>query len=188
MIKFLSVDGSTSCTGIAYFEYNPEVETPVICHNVFSVKSSPRKSDIVFSKTARMFSKLIEQFEQFNDIQFDCVVFENYAFNGTAVTQLAELNGLLKNYFVLKNVPIVTLAPKTVKKVVAGNGNSKKEVVRQAVELLPFLTGKVLNNFDESDAVAVGYAYIKILQNPALLPQKKIKKPPVRKPLCPTQS
>lgn len=188
MIRFLSIDGSTSCTGIAYFEYEPAAETPVICHNIFSVKASPRKADIVFSKTSRMFSKIVEQLEQFNNIEFNCVVFENYAFSGTAVTQLAELNGLLKNYFVLKNIPIITLAPKTVKKIVAGSGNSKKEGVRQAVQLLPFLTGKVLNNFDESDAVAVGYAYIKILQNPLLLPAKKVKKPVVKKVLCPTQS
>ena len=88
------------------------------------------------------------------------VVFENYAFNGNRVTQLAELNGVLKYNFTLENKVIELVAPATIKLKVTGHGRGSKDNVRKSIINLDLFKGIKFKNNDESDSAAVGYTYI----------------------------
>lgn len=91
----------------------------------------------------------------------DVVVFENYAFNGNRVTQLAELNGVLKYNFTLeKNKVIELVAPATIKLKVTGHGRGSKDNVRKSIINLDLFKDIKFKNNDESDSAAVGYTYI----------------------------
>ena len=90
----------------------------------------------------------------------DEVVFENYAFNGNRVTQLAELNGLLKYNFTLNGTPISLLSPKTIKLKVSGSGNNSKDAVRKSLKNHDIFKETTFKNNDESDSAAIGFTYI----------------------------
>lgn len=90
----------------------------------------------------------------------DEVVFENYAFNGNRVTQLAELNGLLKYNFTLNDTPISLLSPKTIKLKVSGSGNNSKDAVRKSLKNHDIFKETTFKNNDESDSAAIGFTYI----------------------------
>ena len=117
--------------------------------------SSSKKN--IYSRFAVIHGKFLE-LDLYTD--FDIVVFENYAFNGNRVTQLAELNGLLKYNYYLNGVPIEVIAPNTVKKIVTDNGHAKKDVVRKSIQKKEEFKNVKIKNNDESDSLAVGYAYI----------------------------
>lgn len=172
----LSIDGSTSCTGLTVYEYEQETKTAKYLETI-SFKTSLKKTDITFSKIYRMSQGVTSILDNLL-IKYsiiDVAVFENYAFSGTAVTQLAELNGVLKNYLYSKSIPIQLVAPKAVKKIATGNGNADKELVKTSMES-KFNT--VFKNTDESDSAAVGFTYMQYLSYPSLIPIKKPKKKP----------
>jgi crossover junction endodeoxyribonuclease RuvC len=152
-VKIVSLDVSSTCTG--YSSFSIDLINRSFEHIETGSISSSKKN--IYSRFAVIHGKFLE-LDLYTD--FDIVVFENYAFNGNRVTQLAELNGLLKYNYYLNGVPIEVIAPNTVKKIVTDNGHAKKDVVRKSIqEKEEFKNVKIKNN-DESDSLAVGYAYI----------------------------
>lgn len=150
---FVSLDVSTTCTGYSKFTMNSETK-----------EFTYEKTDSIKAKDKDIYRRFntmhvaFETLELYTDCDF--VVFEDYAFNGNRVTQLAEMNGLLKYNYTMNGKPIKTIAPSSIKKWVTGFGRGSKDLVRKAIsERDDFKHVKFKNN-DESDSVAVGLAYI----------------------------
>lgn len=78
---------------------------------------------------------------------------ENYGFSGHKLTMQADLGGSMKTqvYIGLKTVPILIPA-KSVRKYLINDATKDKKMVRDFLESCGY-TG--INNFDESDALAV---------------------------------
>lgn len=100
-------------------------------------------------------------------IKPDVVVLESFftqSFKGTTV--IPEVRGIIKlAVYQQKNVRLIEVAPGTVKKVVTGSGNSKKEDVREAVNKI-YENSPILRNLsnDAIDAIAIGITGIKKLE------------------------
>ena len=88
-VKIVSLDVSSTCTG--YSSFSIDLINRSFEHIETGSISSSKKN--IYSRFAVIHGKFLE-LDLYTD--FDIVVFENYAFNGNRVTQLAELNGLLK--------------------------------------------------------------------------------------------
>lgn len=63
------------------------------------------------------------------------VVLEGYAYNGrsNSVAQIGELGGVIRLLLYQNNFNYVVMAPKAMKKHVAGNGNATKEDIKRAI-------------------------------------------------------
>lgn len=152
-LKIISLDASSSCTGYSQFILN--FDTSSISHvKTASVKSSKKE----------LYARILhidKYFESENLYGWcDVAIFENYAFKGNRITQLAELNGILKYNFYINNKKIEVIAPNSIKKLVTGNGHAKKDVVKDFLLNLDLFKNLEFKNNDESDSLAVGYAYI----------------------------
>ena len=158
ILKILSIDASSTCTGYTKYELN--TQTNSIKHILTSSIKASNKNIYI------RYDIIHKEFIKYGLYTWpDVVVFENYAFNGNKVTQLAELNGVLKYNFTLNNVLIQTVAPTTIKAKVSGSGRSNKPEVRKALNNLDLFKDYKFNNNDESDSAAVGYTYIiKVLE------------------------
>lgn len=154
--KILSLDMSSTCTGYSKFEYNLETKDFKLVE-VSSIKP----------KGTSLYQRIENLHNTFNLKELytwpDEVVFENYSFAGNRVSQLAELNGIIKFQYHLNTVPIEVIAPTTIKKQVTGSGRAKKDEVRKALAEVDELRTATPKNHDESDSMAVGYSYIKKL-------------------------
>ena len=153
-IKLIAIDASSTCTGYSSFSVNLLDHTFI--HLETNSISSSKKN--IYARYEVIHNKFIELGLYSN---YDIVVFENYAFNGNRVTQLAELNGLLKYNYYLNSVPIEIIAPNTIKKLVTDHGHASKDKVRKSILEKSELKNVKLKNNDESDSLAVGYSYIK---------------------------
>lgn len=152
-IKIISLDASSTCT--AYSTFSVDLLNQSFDHITTGSISSSKKN--IYARFEVIHNKFTE-LELYTN--YDIVVFENYAFNGNRVSQLAELNGLLKYNYYLNNIPIEVVAPNTVKKFVTGHGHANKDKVRASIlEKKEFLHLKIKNK-DESDSLGVGYTYI----------------------------
>lgn len=150
-MKILSLDVSSSCTGYARFEV---IDKKITLEEVGSIKA---KGSSLYERI-----KFIQDnFEKIGLFDWpELVVFEDYAFKGNRVTQLAEVNSVFKWKYFQEGIPFDTIAPASVKKLVTGNGRADKKQVQESVRSLPLFSGVTFNNADESDAAAVGYGYI----------------------------
>lgn len=72
---------------------------------------------------------------------------------------LLKFHGFLIGYFIDYN--IVYYPPKTIKKLITGNGNANKEDIRKVLEMKYQID---FNNYDESDSLAV-FEYYRIINN-----------------------
>ena len=100
-------------------------------------------------------------------IKPDVVVLESFftqSFKGTTI--IPEVRGIIKlAVYQQKTVQLIEVAPGTVKKVVTGSGNAKKEDVREAINKIynnsPMLKG--ISN-DAIDAIAIGITGIRKME------------------------
>ena len=89
ILKILSIDASSTCTG--YTKYTLNTDNKVIKH--LSTDSITAKEKNIYQRFNTIHNSMLkDKLYSWPDV----VVFENYAFNGNRVTQLAELNGVLK--------------------------------------------------------------------------------------------
>lgn len=161
MTKYLCLDISLTSTGCAVISLRSDGKWDVL--DVRTLKSgNPRSySDPICRKYSivESLSSVLDTVEVYKDISF--VVIEGYAFlaNGR-ITDLAELTGLIKEELVInRGLQLCIIPPASVKKMVTGKGNAKKEVVRERVYDYIHNQSVSFKNNDESDAVAVGIAY-----------------------------
>lgn len=162
-INLLALDASTRCTG--YSQFHVDFDAGTFSHVLTdSIKSSKKE---LYSRF-EIIDKSLRSSSLYS--WADTVVFENYAFKGNRIAQLAELNGVLKYQFFLSDTDIEILAPNTIKKLVTGHGHAKKPVVALSLSEVDEFKHIEFKNEDESDSLAVGYAFIlKTLQEKELL-------------------
>ncbi len=160
-----AIDPSIACTGVA----------------IIRVEDYANKKFKILSKTSLLVPKSIknrwdrkeaarELFEfwmkhQIDDVDF--AIFENYSYGSVGhLADLGEFGGMLKHYLWLNKKKFDMLAPSTIKKIVAGHGFAEKSAVADGIKkFITNITDISFNNFDETDAVAVGIAYLLNLEN-----------------------
>lgn len=158
-VKILALDASSTCTGFSKFIYDPTNKT----YEHITTNSIKAKEKDIYKRFHTMHTSFITQ-ELYS--WPDEVVFENYAFNGNRVTQLAELNGLLKYNFSLNDIPMSLLSPKTIKLKISGSGNNSKDSVRKSLKNHDIFKEVDFKNHDESDSAAIGLTRIlKLLED-----------------------
>lgn len=149
----LSLDVSSTCTGYTFFEKKTK-----------SSKYKHTQTNSIKAKDKNIYQRFNTIHQHFLDNNLytkpTLVVFENYAFGGNRVTQLAELNGLLKYFYTLNGIPIEVIAPTSIKKYVTGNGRCKKEDIRNTIKQSSEYKHITFKNLDESDSFAVGLGFI----------------------------
>ena len=152
-LKILALDASSTCTGFSKFLYDETTKN----YEFLGTSNIKATDKDIYKRFHTIHTSFVTQglYEW-----PDQVVFENYAFNGNRVTQLAELNGLLKYNFTLNNTPISLLSPKTIKLKVSGSGNNSKDAVRKSLKNHDIFKETTFKNNDESDSAAIGFTYI----------------------------
>lgn len=158
MAIYTGIDASIACTAVATVE---------MCNdgtfNLIDKKSIvPSKKLKGFDKkyeVSYLFKFIMENIPAFKDTSF--VVFENYSYGSPGhLADLGELTGLLKNVLKEKDKDFFVIAPTTVKKLIVGKGNAKKDEVKNSLsKFLNNFDSIDFNNYDESDACAVAIAY-----------------------------
>jgi len=78
--------------------------------------------------------------------------------NAKTTRILSEIIGAIKLTIILDNKVYDEVHPKTMKKVITGNGNADKEMVKKVI-IKKFKKKKDIS-YDESDAIGLGYTYI----------------------------
>ena len=162
-VKFCAIDPSIACTGLAILEMNDDSTFTLVDKVSLSTKKTKyrerwdKKVDML-----SMFKFYLK--DKIGDISF--FVFENYSYGSPGhLADLGELGGLFKLYLHEHKKSFDVIAPTSVKKKVTGKGRASKEEVQEGV--LDFIVNNeaiVWNNFDESDAVAVGISYALIMK------------------------
>lgn len=141
----LALDLSLVNTGLCIFEENG---TPV---KVFSVSTNSKHELKERLKTiADCFVQVKKQYE------IGTVVLERgFTAHNLATQQLFRVHGIA-NLIFYKSEQIY-YPPSTIKKIITGSGKADKAEVRKVIsEKWPELK---IENFDQSDAVAIGYSY-----------------------------
>ena len=150
-VKVLSLDISSTCTGYTKFIVNGNTTKHVETSHI-----KPKGKD--------MYTRLIGLDQSMKELGLyewpDICVIEGYAFAGSKLSHLAEINGVFKYNLTLNNVPFTTVAPTAVKKQITGNGRAKKEEVRETLKNFSMLNNINFLNEDESDSCAVGLSFI----------------------------
>ncbi|GIU69807.1 MAG: hypothetical protein KatS3mg002_1043 [Candidatus Woesearchaeota archaeon] len=146
-MKIIGIDLSLSNTGISYFENKK------LC-DVFSIDTKKIKKD-QFCRMFYLTDKIKNYIFEKNP---DIIVFESgfYRYN-TSTEVLYRLQGML--FYNIKEYNFIFYSPSTIKKIITGKGNSKKEEVYRIIKnKFPEIE---INNLDESDAIAIGLTFIK---------------------------
>lgn len=154
-MKVLGLDISSTCTGVSKLIWNEETD------NIELVEVTHIKPKTTLNLYQRL--KVID--EQMLERGFydwaDLIVIEGFAYAGTAVVQLAQVNGVVRYQLSLRDKEFCDIAPTSVKKLITGNGRAKKPEVRAYLKNIPLFEGVDFKNDDESDSAAIAYAHIK---------------------------
>lgn len=156
-IKFCAIDPSIACTALTILQHVEGDKFEVVDKVSLNTKGV---------KYPSRWAKKIAMYDMFRfwlntrieDISF--FVIENYSYGSAGhLADLGELNGMFKYYIWKHDKAIDVIAPASVKKIITGDGRSKKDVV--AKEVVKFISNTIINfnNTDESDSAAIGIAY-----------------------------
>lgn len=194
MVSFVAIDPSITSTGITALEVTESGKIKVIDiktirpkQNFKKVKEHETTNDLRLIKKIEayeIFVWITENLSAYKDAAF--FVFENYSYAGTGhLADLGEMNGMFKMHIRrVLNKPIDVVAPTSVKKAITGQGGpttTKKMVQESLAKFIENYDEIKWNNFDESDAVAVGVTYALQMgaikdPNKIAAPIKKVKK------------
>lgn len=150
----LSMDLSLSSPAFAVLEVKPK-ELNVI--HLSHIKTASKKSHGY--RLFQIYNHLKEILEEYGD-SISYVISEKGFSRHQRTTQiLFMVHGVSRMLCHQYGFEVIEITPTTVKKHVAGNGKANKDQVADAVQ--GFISHYVLfKNDDESDAVAVGVAYL----------------------------
>lgn len=194
MVSFVAIDPSITSTGITALEVTESGKIKVIDIKTIRPKQKFKKvkehettNDLRLIKKIEayeIFVWITENLSAYKDAAF--FVFENYSYAGTGhLADLGEMNGMFKMHIRrVLNKPIDVVAPTSVKKAITGQGGpttTKKMVQESLAKFIENYDEIKWNNFDESDAVAVGVTYALQMgaikdPNKIAAPIKKVKK------------
>lgn len=180
----LAIDASLSCTGLAILKIVDTTNFQFELVALNSIKVPQKKTDSKFQRKIDIrdvFHYFVQQYVHL----IDFAVFENYAFAGNGhLCDIAEVTGLMKLVLHTADIPFAAIAPKSVKKVITGNGNASKTNVKEDLRnyLVNYDSIKP-RSLDESDAIAIGVSYaINLLKSLDNEPnENQVEDRPVRK-------
>jgi len=149
-MSMLAIDGALKHSGISYRRND----------DIIFYTLDFKGSDVVYelSELYRHFALLKEK----EDITH--IIREGLAFGyaNWACTRLSEVSGVVRA--AMYPIPIVDVAPKTVKKIITGKGTASKQDVMIAIQEL---LGIETTNDNEADAIAImliGEAYMELCE------------------------
>jgi len=142
-----ALDISLSNTGIAIF--TPEGKF-VECSSIDTTKEKDLRGKLII--IANEYIKFIKEYTP------SVVVMEQSFTRYNISTQMIFRCVGLTNY-IFSSYEQISIPSTTIKKILTGKGNAKKEEVRKYV--LKICPDIKFNNLDESDAVAIGIAYFR---------------------------
>ena len=154
-MTIIALDLSLSCVGVAVFEDTGNGEVFPLSVESISTKGikggHPEK--LVF--IANRLSRLREKYDP------SIIAYERgFSRFNNSTQAIFMVVGIMK--YTYCGIEQVSYPPSTIKKSIAGKGNVKKDVLRDAVlEMYPEV---IFANTDESDAFAVGLHHIKIVK------------------------
>lgn len=147
--SIIGVDISYSSTGIAW-EEGGVVKTTTI-----SVTKEKQSDALIGNILAcRAWVDKFDNFLAHNSLYNSILYVEDYAFGakGSAVTAMAELGGLSRNWFIESDIKFVLVGVGENKKFLTGKGNAKKDMMLKEVYKR---YGIDVNTNDEADAVSL---------------------------------
>ena len=124
MSKIMGVDPSLTATGFYV------LDTDILTNNIYGEIKSNEKG----------IKRLLEIEEKIEDelfIKIDLVVMERYIYFPTSGASIGniELGAILKRLFYKQEIPLILVAPTTLKKFITGSGKSpKNEILKRAYQ------------------------------------------------------
>jgi len=142
----LALDLALSSTGATVFSNDAKI-IEILSVETKSEKTHQAKLNLI----ANFLLNLKEKYS------FEKIIFERGFYRFAASTQACYKTCGVAQY-IFWDIFQIFYPPMTVKKVVGGKGNMKKDELREIIEKK---YGVVFKNFDESDSCAVGLCYFK---------------------------
>lgn len=154
MYSMVSIDSSTTCTGIAYFE-NGELKK----HGIIDLK----KDRQVEHRTSEMGLRIMKNLEALSP---DMVVIERPAGhnNPEILRKLTTLVGMVRGWCIWHNLEYVEVRPTEWRKVLGfkqGRGIKRDEEKQQSIDYALATYGVEVKTDDEADAICIGTAMLK---------------------------
>ena len=145
-IAFIGIDRSLSATGVALVKNNKCIESFEICGKEYG-------GDRLYNLGISILNTVLKYKIKYTDI---IVIMEDYAFgaNSRSVTGIAEIEGVLRFLFKIKNIDYIHISPTSLKKYITGSGASKKDMMVMFV-LKKFGIQASSNN--TADAISLAY-------------------------------
>lgn len=140
-----ALDISMSSTGVAIFKNMKLID-------VFHISTNPK--ELIQERLCEIANVLFEYKEKYPP--FTIVMERGFTRFNTATQVIYRVVGLVNYLFA--NCEQIYIAPKKIKMIVTGKGNSKKEIVAKKILEIYNVSCATL---DESDAIAIGYTYFK---------------------------
>ena len=154
-MNILGIDPSLSGTGLCLLsEENNNIE--VLTAQVIKTKKDDFKDD-----TDRIIHILCEIEKAVEGLDIDKIVIEDISYGSRGrIAQLAGLNYAIRIIFRVRNIPIIVLSPRTIKKQFSGSGNASKTdmLISFNSQFQNLLTNKDNNIID---AFAAAYTQLK---------------------------
>ncbi|MGE0172905.1 MAG: crossover junction endodeoxyribonuclease RuvC [Oligoflexales bacterium] len=157
-MRILGIDPGSKVTGFAILSSDKTVRLQPSDFTVLDAGAlKPHPSISVFEKMTSLHQAVGDLIAEWKpDV---CVIEKAFVgINVSSALRLGEVRGAIIAAFGSRKTKIVEVAPKTVKRVITGNGNATKEDVLQCIKLL--MKVEIGNlPFDVSDALAIALYY-----------------------------
>lgn len=152
-MKIMSLDLSLNHTGWADFTGDEFIRSGLIEPNL-----GKRKEILQGAPRLSVIMGHIELLTE-EKVKPDIVVIEDVSFGsrGKSIIDIGELHGIVKLYFYRKGIPIVLVAPPTLKLFISGKGNAQKNLNMLKIYKDYNIEFK---NDNEADAWSLGMLYI----------------------------
>lgn len=177
LLRICAIDPSIRSTGIAILEVDTKVNSFKLIDRTSFINKKNFKNKWEKKEATR---ELLEFYLKDKIESIDFFVFEDYSYASIGyLADAGELVGLFKHYIWGFNKPFDVIPPSTIKRIVAGSGKAQKEDVAASLnKFISNIKDYTFNNLDETDAVAIGIAYI--LYTAEI--NERLKNPPAAKP------
>ena len=157
-MRILGIDPGTRILGFSVIDIDKDTKKiDVIDKGVIRFKIFELQHQIIF--ITQELKILLEKYQP-DEVAVEDIFF---AYNPKSVIKLAQFRGALLLYLLQNFEKVNEYTPLQVKKAVTGNGQSKKEVVRDSIKELFGFSDKDLKPLDISDAVAIAVTHSKSL-------------------------
>jgi crossover junction endodeoxyribonuclease RuvC len=162
-LRILGIDPGTRVLGFSIIDvkftekYSLDLsdKIKVIHKGVIRFKNFELQNQIIF--ITEELQKLLDEFKP-DEVSLEDIFF---AYNPKSVIKLAQFRGALLLYLVQNFGKVSEYTPLQVKKAITGNGQSKKEVVRDSIMQILNLDKSELKPLDISDALAIAVTHFK---------------------------